>query len=107
MKTAYQVKVAYSGASKQADNIEKIATKIDKKRQALAEERSRLARHWTGDNSNTYQGKMGQREQELSRIVTDLKNVADTIRQVSKNSYDADMRAIQIAQKNAAKKKNK
>jgi WXG100 family type VII secretion target len=105
MKTAYQVKVAYNGAKKQAANIENIAKKIDKRRQSLEDERNRLAGYWTGDNSNVYRGKIGEREQELSRIVTDLKNIADTVRQVSKNSYNADMQAIQTAQKNATKKK--
>jgi WXG100 family type VII secretion target len=107
MKTAYQVKVAFKGAASQADNIDNIAKTIEKKRANLAEARMHLSGNWTGDNSQAYQTKMQEREQELLRIVNDLKNIAATIRKVAKNSYDADMKSIKIAQQNAAKIKNK
>lgn len=107
MKTTYQVKVTYNKANTQANKMDRIAANIDKKRQKLADDRRKLAGYWKGDNSDSYQAKMNQWENELSGIVTDLRNIAQTIREVARNTYNADMRAVQVAQQKANKKKRK
>lgn len=104
MKTTYQVKVAYSRAKNQANEIDDIADSIEKKRIKLTDERIKLTGYWRGTNANNYRDKMVQRENELSAIVADLRRIASTIRQVAKNSHDADMRAIKLVQQNSNKK---
>lgn len=98
-KTKYSVTVAYGRAKAQADNIDKIAGRVDQQRIKISEAKNRLSGCWTGTNANTYRAKMGDRENELSRIVSDLRNIARTIRSVAENTYRADMKAVELAQK--------
>ncbi len=104
MKNTHQVKVEFAKAKKQADNIDALAGKIEKNRGKLSDCKLNLSGYWDGDNSFVYRRKMGDREKELDSIILRLRTIAETIRQVAKTSYEAEMKAIKIAQERTCKK---
>ena len=96
MKTAYQVRSDYRQANSKADRIDKIADDIDLKRGRLADARGRLSQYWKGDNAKRYMDKLADREEELYDIAANLRHIARTIREIAQNSFDADMKSIEL-----------
>ena len=52
---------------------------------------------WQGDNAQKYVQKARQMKPKMIKASDDLKEVASTIRTVAKNTYDAEMKAYEIA----------
>ena len=53
-----------------------------------------IKRDWEGDNSDGYTKKGEKEKGLLDEIVEEMKRAASTIRQMAKNIYDAEMRAL-------------
>lgn len=96
-KTTHNVTMAYLRAGQQINDLETIARELEHLKKKLEEQRTSLHGYWSGENADMYCAKMYKREQELSSLIYDIKNIASTVQSVAKNTYKADMRAIQLA----------
>ena len=98
-KTRSSVTLAYNKAVKEAGNLENIARKVETQKSKLFECRGSISKSWRGENSVAYLKKMEERERELAKVISDLKSIAGTIKKVATTTYNADMKAINLAQK--------
>lgn len=97
VKTTRSVTVAYLSAKNQVSDLENIAGNLEKQKRKLAEQRADVHRVWSGENADCYCAKMLKKENELSSIIADIRNIASTVQVVTENTYKADMKAIQLA----------
>ena len=97
-KTKISIRLALQSAQKQADKFEEIARKVEKQRDRLIESEGELCSEWVGDNAGRYQEKMQRREADLDWVITNLYRIAEVVRTVSQNTYNADMEALQVAE---------
>lgn len=102
MKSQKMIEMDYQQAVSQAEELERIAVQL--KNQAEQNfpgiiENNQSA--WQGDNADSYIKKANTLQPRMMRTMRtseNLKSVAQTIRTVSKNPYEAELRAIEIAQ---------
>ena len=52
---------------------------------------------WRGDNATFFLTKSNEIGDKIGKIVSDLKAAADVIRRIAQNTYDSEMRALEIA----------
>ena len=52
---------------------------------------------WRGDNATFFLTKSNELGDKIGKIVSDLKAAADVIRRIAQNTYDSEMRALEIA----------
>ena len=98
-KTSYQIWVDFNNVNNQANRLDEIASKIETASQKdLMGNMSQLASCWISDSSNAYRKKGQNISNNLTSVAKNLRNTASTIRQMAKNTYDAEMQALQLAQ---------
>lgn len=59
---------------------------------------SRVADCWTGDNASAFLEKGSILQQRVLSRAANLETIATTIEQMAKNTYEAEMEAVKIAQ---------
>lgn len=94
-----EIRMNFSAANAMAERLEGLAKKMN----SLANERyygtlRSISNNWKGENAEAYIRKGEKVMDRMSRTASDLRNAAATVRTIAKNTYDAEMRAYQIAQ---------
>lgn len=97
MKTAYTIYADLREARRQADKLDEIARRVDTEKGKLQADRGSIAACWKSENSNAYQKKMMTVETDLQKIASNLKHAAQVVRENANNTYNAEMRALQLA----------
>lgn len=98
-KSAFKIQMDYQNAVRQANSLEEIANDLKKTaNQDLQDCVSEIGRNWTGSNASSYLSKCGMLQSKINKTSDNLKKTAGTIRQIAKNTYDAEMRALALAQ---------
>lgn len=97
-KSLITINMEFNKAKKQAEKLEEIAREIeqtadDKMGNALAGINSA----WKSDTAASYLQKGTKVQEDLKNRAKELRKVATTIRQIAKNTYDAEMNAYRIA----------
>lgn len=97
-KSLVVINMEFSKAKKQAEKLEEIAREIeqtadDKMGNALAGINSA----WKSDTAAAYLQKGTKVQEDLKTRAKELRKVATTIKQIAKNTYDAEMNAYRIA----------
>ena len=99
-KTEYQIKMDYNHAIKEADKLERIAKKMDHLMQKdLKNCMARIAADWKGEASTKYRNKSNRVINNVETLSKELKNTAQTVRTIAKNTYQAEKHALELAKK--------
>lgn len=97
-KTSFQIWMDYKNATNSANRLDEIANKIENASQRdLMGNLNQLASNWKSDSSNQYRKKGQNISNNLTSIAKNIRKTASTIRTMAKNTYDAEMQALQIA----------
>ena len=56
-----------------------------------------VRQNWRGDSATLFLTKGNELRDKISKTVSDLKAAADVIRRIAQNTYDSEMRALEIA----------
>ena len=90
----------FEKAKKQATELENVANRISRLASSdLNRTMQTISVNWKGDNASAYLKKGNKLEQEILDTAKALRRTASDIRQIAKNMYDAEMRALEIAQR--------
>lgn len=94
-----EIRMNFRAAMAMADRLQELAGKVHN----LADERCygtlrNISNGWKGENADAYLRKGEKVKGKMSRTARDLNSAAATVRTIAKNTYDAEMRAWQIAQ---------
>lgn len=99
MKTLYSIQMDYQRAMNQAAELDRLAAQLRTQADSnFPQVLGSIRNAWKGDNANEYVRKAGQLPAKIKGSARDLTNIASTIRTVAKNTYDAEMRAYELAQ---------
>ena len=92
------IRMDFSKAIRQANQLEDISrTMKNLGSRRLEDILQSLGQSWTGENAVRYIGKGKQLEEKIEGTSNALANIAQTIRQIAQNVYEAEMRAWEIA----------
>ncbi|MCD7884786.1 MAG: WXG100 family type VII secretion target [Lachnospiraceae bacterium] len=98
-KSALEIRMDYNKAKKQADSLSEIATQLRNAANGdLQDCISQISASWTGTNSTAYQAKCRTLKSNILTTAGKLDQTAATIRTIAKNTYNAEMAALKIAQ---------
>ena len=98
-KSSQQIWMSFKGAQDQANRMDEIAKKLESAAQKnLMGEMNRLAPKWKSDSSNQFRKKGQNVSNNLVATAKNIRNTASTIRTIAKNTYDAEMEALRLAQ---------
>ena len=98
-KSAYEIRMDYNDAIRQADSLNQVARELQKlANRSLQDCVSDISHNWTGSNSVAYVRKCNLLKSNVLKTSDNLNRTADTIRRIAKNTYDAEMRALRLAQ---------
>lgn len=97
-KSSYEIRMNYKRAVAQANSLEQIAADMrNSADKDLQECISEISCNWAGNNANAYMAKCQRLSESVKRTAENLKKTADTIRRIAKNTYTAEMRALELA----------
>lgn len=96
--TALQVQINFNKAKALAKEIESIASDLLRlAKNDLPESAGALATAWQGGNARHFIAKEDAVANDIAQTAQNLKKIAQAIRTAAKRTYDAEMRAIEIA----------
>ena len=96
-----QININFQAAQMQAKKLEDIAD--NKKRladQQLANTVQEMSACWKGEAATAYFSKVGKVKQDIAATAKTLYAIAASIREEAKRIYDAEMKAVTLAQSN-------
>ena len=97
-----QIEINFQAAQMQAKKLEDIAD--DMKRladQQLANTIQEMSACWKGEAATAYFGKADKVKQDIAATAKTLHTIAASIREEAKRIYDAEMKAVALAQSNS------
>ena len=97
-KTLGMIRMEYDKAMKQAEKLDQIAADLRR----VADQRftpslSRINRAWKSDSSVKFVRKGNKLAEEIRTRAKEIEKAAKTVRTIARNTYNAEMRARQIA----------
>ncbi len=102
-KTIASVALNYNKAQTQAKNLDSIASQIRTNALKLEGCKKNIASAWKGENANAYLRKIEVVVDNLEKIERNINRIALTVRTNSKRTYDAEVAAINTANKRTYK----
>lgn len=98
--TLFSIQMDFNRAKAQASQLEAIAGDIERLASNNMEEcMSGISSNWKGDSAKLYVKKGRQLEQDMKGSARELRKIAQTIRKIAQNTYNAEKKAI-IAARN-------
>lgn len=98
MSSRRTIRMNYQRAIGQAEKLDVLSEQIRKvANTTIKNAKAEQAAGWKGENEAAMRAKMEILQDKVVNTAKSLKNVADTIRIVAKNTYNAEMRAWEIA----------
>jgi len=97
-KTSYSIYLDYQKAIKQAERLEQAAKELSKEVAKMDDCYSSIQAAWKSDSASAYLAKVRKVREELNTVENNLSETAATIRKIAKNTYEAEKRALVIAQ---------
>ena len=99
-----KIRMDFERANKTAGEIDDIADALIKLHDNDLDEALKSVRTaWTGEHANSFCIKYNNASSDVVKSANNLRNTAETIRRMAKNTYDAEMEAIQIARRRTFK----
>lgn len=98
MKSQYAIYMDFKKAKDQADQLDALAKSMNEiKNTELQNCIAGIGKYWTGDNADAFLAKVRTVQGKIGNTADDLTAAASTIRQIAKQTYDAEMAAYKIA----------
>ncbi len=98
MKTEAMIYLDYQKTLREADQLKAIASRLKGLSSSELENcLGQVSSHWEGENSRAYVAKGRTVSAKITKTASQLEQAAETIRTMAKNTYNAEMRALQIA----------
>lgn len=93
------IEMNFSKAKQQASELEQVAKELknlasDKMENSL----STISGSWESENATAYLTKARTVQEKISKCGTELQSTATAIRNIAQITYDAEMRALELAQ---------
>lgn len=99
MSSAYEIKVDFQNAREQAQRLDDLAGRIDSEIAGrMTESNEQLHAAWTGENATRYLRDLDNIGDSWAGVARSLRIMADMIRLLAQQIYDAEMEALRIAQ---------
>ena len=97
-KSSFEIRMDYNRAVAQANSLEQIAEEMrNSAENDLRDCMSEIAGNWTGENARAYLQKVEKLSDSVRKTSERLKDTAEAIRKIARNTYNADMRALELA----------
>lgn len=94
-KNNFMIQMDFFNVNRQAEQLDVIATKLLQAKNKLNQVREKIPTAWSGDNADAYLKKMEMQINETGRIATSLQKVAEVVRGVAKQTYEAENEALE------------
>ena len=99
MKSEYQIYMDFRRANQVAEDLRGIARSTrNAADQDLQGALSRIQSNWEGENAEAFQAKGKRLRNQVDQLAQDVDRSANAIERIAQNTYNAEMRAVQIAQ---------
>ena len=103
MKTQYEIYMDFRAAIDQVQELRSIASSMESiSNDQLQGTLNSVARNWQGENAEAYLTKAQGVRNKILLTAADIRKVADTIEEIAQRTYDAEIRAIEIAAKSGS-----
>ena len=96
-KTEYSIYLDYQKAMRQADKLDEAARIIKSEKSSLHDCNGSISSAWKGENATTFIRKVAVVENDLESIEKSVRNAADVIRRIAKETYQAEQKALRLA----------
>lgn len=100
MSSYWQIQFDFNEARRQANKLDDIAQKL----RSLAKKQiensiDEIPSFWTGKSANLFVTKQNEMKQNIINTARELEEQADNIRKIAQLIYEAEQRALEIAQR--------
>lgn len=100
MLSKWMIVLNYQRANAQAAKLEELAARLSNAgKNDMRNARAEQASGWQGENQQKLSGKVEMLESKIVTTANSLKKVAEAIRKIAQNTYNAEMRAWEIARR--------
>lgn len=98
MKTKAQIEFDFAQARMRAAEIDEVAADLARiSKQDMENTMAELAGAWKGDSARLFQNKADALQGKVSATSRELGAIADTIREIARIMYEAEMEALRLA----------
>lgn len=99
MKSMHEITMDFNNANTQADNLDAVAKDIDNMiKNEFDPCMTDIGKNWTGDNAEAYIAKGYKLKSQIEKSAANLRKTANTIRNIARNTYNAEKAAYELAQ---------
>ena len=99
MKSSSEIRFDFQNAMQQAQKLDELANDIDRRvANKMDETAQNVHAAWKGDSATLYIGKTQELRQQVQQTAKTLRDTAEDIRRIARRIYEAEMRALEIAQ---------
>lgn len=100
MRSSNEIQFDFQNAMEQARKLDELANCIDRRVSGKLEETSQsVYAAWKGDSAIRYINKTQELRRQIQQTVNSLRETAEDIRRIARRIYEAEMRALEIAQR--------
>lgn len=93
-----RIEINFRQAKQQASQLEEIASRLERlARNDFDDTLRNISYAWKGESADAYLQKGGRLEENIARTAADLRRTAQTIRSTAQRTYNAEMRARELA----------
>ena len=96
-KNSFMIQMDFFNVNQQAEQLDVISRKLLQAKNKLNQVRTKIPTAWRGDNADAYLRKMEIQINETERIAASLQKVAEVVRGVAKQTYEAENEALERA----------
>ena len=108
MASEHSIRMDYERAKAAAAKLDNIADGIQQMiEHDYIELLGDVRYNWKGENADQFMIKCETLQEKMKTVVNGLHETADTIRRIAKNTYEAEMRALEIARQREFAEKQK
>ena len=98
MKSSTQIRFDFQNAKQQANRLDELASDLEQQViRKMSDTSQQLHTAWTGDSANRFVAKQGELQEKIRSTSRSLRELANEIRSIAKQVYDAEMQAYYIA----------
>lgn len=100
MKTSAQIRFDFSNALSQATKLEQLAEQTDRTVvREMEQQMEQMRSVWTGESARRFIQKSGEFSLQVEESAQELRKIAEDIRRIARIVYEAEMSALEIAQR--------
>lgn len=96
-KNSFMIQMDFVHVNGQAKQLDEIAGKLFRQKNKLNQVKTKIPNAWRGENSDDYSRKMEILVDETERIANALQKIAEVVRGVAKQTYEAENEALERA----------